>query len=313
MTAARDHLVNLGDKVVRRAAHAARDTSTHADDVELSIAAALREVDVLALHDPPGFVHFLRSCWLPLTVPVEVSKPLTGDLSDPQLRFRELLGQLQSGVPAVPGQAAVSIGSYLDALLSSEEPFDRPWTSTDVGAHAAVSSSLGRSGRILMACVRWSRARSVLELGTAYGLGSAFFAEALRRQVDPGHLATIEASLPQSTFSSALLRSSYSDVVTAHVGRSEAVLPTVIKDHGPFDLFFHDAEHSERAYVEDFASVVDQLRPGTVVVYDDINWNDPTQPAAAGSTRAGWERVLQQPRVTAAAEVDGRYGFALLH
>jgi predicted O-methyltransferase YrrM len=313
VTAARDRLVDLGDKVVRRAAHAARTTSTRADDVELALTAALRNVDVLDLHDPPGFVHFLRSCWTPLTVPVQVQIALPqGDLTPPQLRYRELLGQLSSAVPSVPGHAAVSIGRYLDGLVASQVPFDRPWTSTDVGAHAAVSSSLGQSGRILMACLRWTRARSVLELGTAYGLGSSFIGEALRASPQPGHLATIEASLPQSSFSSALLAASYSEVVTAHVGRSEVVLPTVLADHGPFDVLFHDAEHSERAYVEDFASVVDALRPGALVVYDDINWNDPSQPAAAGTTRRGWEAVTRHPRVQAAAEVDGRYGFALL-
>jgi predicted O-methyltransferase YrrM len=313
MSSARDRLVDLGDKVVRRAAHAARTTGTQADDVELAIAAALRTVEVLDLEDPPGLVHFLRSCWEPLAVPVEQRIALpAGDLTDPQLRFRELLGQLQADVPTVPARAAVTIGRYVDGLLCSRVPFDRPWTSTDAGSHARVSSSPGRSGRLLMACVRWTRATSVLELGTAYGVGSAFLAEALLRGKSAGHLATIEASMPQSSFSSALISSTYSGVVTAHVGRSEVVLPQVLAEHGPLDLLFHDAEHSERAYVEDFAAVVDALQPGALVIYDDIDWHDPAVPAAAGTTRRGWETVLQHERVQAAAEVDGRYGFALL-
>ena len=296
----RSQALQASDRLAGRVARAAAANRRSDTDVDLALAALLGERGVRDLNDVAGFVAFLRGCWEPLTVDVVAE-------SAPDLRLAALLDHLRSGVAALPVGVSVSVAEHADRLLASRAPYDRSAMQSDVGTHGRWSSSFGHSARILTAVVRFLRSRNVVEIGTAYGLGSLFLADALRRGAEPGQLATIEAAEPQRSLSAELL----DGVARTFSGRTPQVLPEVFAAVGQVDLLFHDGDHSRDAYVADFEAALPHLAPGAAVVFDDIRWEDPFGLRDA-RTAEGWDTVSFHPRVRAKAEIAGRYGLLLL-
>jgi predicted O-methyltransferase YrrM len=153
------------------------------------------------------------------------------------------------------------------------------------------------------------RARTVLELGTAYGMGTLFLAAAVGKE---GVVTTVEAMQPQARISADVLAQHFPDRVRTLEGRSTEVVDEVASVVPSYDLFFHDAEHSHRAYVDDFVAYEPMLAPGAVVIYDDITWRRAKQLDVDPDPYGGWLEVVEHPRVIRAAEVDGDYGLLLL-
>ena len=48
------------------------------------------------------------------------------------------------------------------------------------------------------------------------------------------------------------------------------LLPAVLRDHGPIDLFVHDADHSHTAQLEELRTVWPHLRKGGAILIDDV-------------------------------------------
>jgi predicted O-methyltransferase YrrM len=98
---------------------------------------------------------------------------------------------------------------------------------------------------------------------------------------------------------------------------TDEMLGTVAEMGRAFDLMFHDADHSGDSYVGDFGRVLPVLKPGAVVVFDDIRWQRDASARPLGSSpqmdcHAGWLRVTEHPRVRRAVEVDRSIGIVLL-
>jgi predicted O-methyltransferase YrrM len=286
----------------------AEDATGARSAADLAIAAILAEERCHRLADPVAFVGFLRDAFEPTRYDVH---PLGDDAapaeSPHELRFRTLLDRLDQGVPPLARHDATRIGLIADALVDRRDPFERPHWVADVGLHAMMASSFARKGRLLAAVVRFMRPGRVLELGTAYGLSALFLAQALRPV--EGTLLTLERSHPQVDIARELLAREHPDAVEVR----EAIGKDAAGDLGgeEFGFLFHDAEHSERAYVEDFEAFLPHLAPGAVVLFDDIRWSDPHS-AVPTTTYRGWRRVAEHARVRRAVELDGLYGLALL-
>lgn len=300
-------LAAASDRVTARVARTNADNRRHPEAVDLAVAAALAEFGIQGLNDPVGYVDFLRSCWQRDVVEVTAHASTDGD---GDVRFTALLQHLAGGMAPLPVADAVRLARISDRLLSDRTPFDRPGYAIDVGAHASISSSFGHSGRLLTSVVRFMRSRECLEIGTAYGMSALFLASALERGQAPGTLSTIECSEPQATIAFDVLGKEHSSIRTFR-GRSTEVLADVTAGGRAFDFLFHDGEHSGAAYVADFNAYEPQLAPGSVVLFDDITWEDPTASVSA-DTFAGWTTITHHPRVRQSAVLDGWYGLLLL-
>jgi hypothetical protein len=120
------------------------------------------------------------------------------------------------------------------------------------------------------------RPNRVVETGVARGITSRFVLEALARN-DSGRLWSID--LPP------LLDRSLHDQVGAAVperlrhrwtyirGSSRRRLPRLLRQLGEIELFIHDSRHSERNLLFELEHAWDTLRPGGVLVADDIDLN----------------------------------------
>jgi predicted O-methyltransferase YrrM len=57
------------------------------------------------------------------------------------------------------------------------------------------------------------------------------------------------------------------------LGRSQDALPPLLERLAGIDLFMHDSEHSYECMSFEFASAWSALRPGGVLIADDVNVN----------------------------------------
>jgi predicted O-methyltransferase YrrM len=151
-----------------------------------------------------------------------------------------------------------------------------------------------------------------LELGTAYGMSAIFTLEAIRNNLETGHLSTVEY-WDTLYLSSSMLKERYGDMVSCHSGNTEDELPKLAKTAGPFDFMFHDAGHSREDYIRDFNAVKDSFSPGAVVLFDDIRWeNLRISKGRPMRCYEGWMEVCADTKVRRAVEVDNNLGLLLL-
>lgn len=273
------------------AAQEADAATVDASAVDLAVAAVLP--GLLAggeVHDAAALVGFLREA---LRADACACQVLRGAPD------ADLLAGLDA-LPPLPLSTAVRLARVADALRGSRVPFDRPGRRTDVGRHAALSSSFAHKGRLLSLLVRHSRARTAVDLGTAYGMSALFLVAALPGD---GHVTTVERAQPQAGVAGPLLAEHEPDRVTFLVASTLAAAAQIA---GPIDLLFHDAGHSGQDYRDDFAAYLPLLAPGATVLFDDIRWpGDPT-------CDDGWRALAARPEVAVALELDNMYGLLVL-
>ena len=121
-----------------------------------------------------------------------------------------------------------------------------------------------------------TKPRAVVETGVARGITSRFILEALGRNGD-GHLWSID--LPPAVDTS--LHAQIGAAVPQHCrdrwsyvrGSSRRRLPALLEQLGEIDLFVHDSRHTERNLRFELDHAWAALRPGGVMLADDIDVN----------------------------------------
>jgi predicted O-methyltransferase YrrM len=127
------------------------------------------------------------------------------------------------------------------------------------------------TGALLHTLARSCGARRILEIGTAIGYSTLWLATALPPD---GALITMEydgarAARARDHFAAA----GYGDRVSVIVGDATRFLHKVA---GPFDLIFQDSD--KKLYEPMLDRLVDLLRPGGLLVADNILWNGEVVP-----------------------------------
>ena len=294
----------LFDRGVRRAVVESRAEDLQHRTVDLAVERLLRDVSLDGVNDVYNVAAFLRGCVEPMAADAAVLREPPADTPGAET-FRALLGSMRA-VPPIPARAAIELALYADGVAGHDGTVAGAFT---VAAHAALSSSAGFKGRLLAAAARAFRPQRALEMGTAYGIGTAFLATSV-----PGlEIVTIEGGEPQATIARESLGARYADRVHCLHGLTGTQIPEARRRFDTFDLAFHDAGHRGDDYRADIAALVDALRPGALFLIDDIRWDDRRftdgQPSGAYE---GWRDVAEHPRVAAAAELAGEIGALLL-
>jgi hypothetical protein len=165
--------------------------------------------------------------------------------------------------------------------------------------HAAVIAagadhSLGAigytEGVYLYAVLRTVRPEVVVETGVANGFSTAFSLLALHANGE-GHLYSIDlprevgrayepgtfyegegrAGIPPGSDPGWLIPPPLKERWTLILGRSQEELPPLLERLGTVDTFMHDSEHSFDCMWFEFNAAWPALRPGGVLVSDDVN------------------------------------------
>lgn len=312
MTTKHNALRNLGTRGIRKIANIAEGARRDHLDVDLVLSAALSDPDLPEIHYPVPYVEFLRNCIEPVAHDVAIVKSEPNSPETATERFKILVDQLRTGLPAVEYSVARQIALISDNNRNLSVSFEIKQWGGDAGLHFSISSSLGAKGRILFNVVRFMRSKRCLELGTAYGMSALFILAALKAYAQSGFLTTVEGWEILFQLTSPMLKQQYGEMVSCQLGKTNNVLPQLVTSLGEVDFMFHDAGHSREDYVNDFAAVVDVLAPGSVVLFDDIRWDNARFGGSKTDTYEGWKAVVSHNRVRRAVEIDGMLGLLLM-
>jgi len=136
-----------------------------------------------------------------------------------------------------------------------------------------VDAEVGALLRVLAMSVD---ARRILEIGTAIGYSGIWLAGALPKG---GMLFTLEKNPDRARLAKANVdRAGLADRVGIIVGDAQVTLNKV---SGPFDLIFQDGHKPQ--YVTLLDRLVDLLRPGGVLVTDNVLWDGTVVPGFPGA------------------------------
>ena len=121
-------------------------------------------------------------------------------------------------------------------------------------------------GRVLSMLSKIIRPKYVLEIGTYTGYSALCFAEGM----DPeGELHTIDVNEELFDFQKRYFdRSQYANLIVQHLGDARDIIP---KLDLTFDLVFMDADKEN--YVNYFHLVIDKLKPGGILLTDNVLWS----------------------------------------
>lgn len=161
---------------------------------------------------------------------------------------------------------APQVREYLDALVPP-----RPPEMQAMEAHARETNFpiIGpASGYLCYQIARMIGAQQIFELGSGYGYSTAWFAQAVQENGGGTvhHVVWDEELSRQARGHLSAL--GVDDIVRYQV--SEAV-QALRETDGPFDLIFNDID--KRGYPDSLPLIAEKLRPGGVLIIDNMLWH----------------------------------------
>ncbi|HTX90313.1 MAG TPA: O-methyltransferase [Anaerolineales bacterium] len=151
------------------------------------------------------------------------------------------------------------------------------------------------SGALCYQVARMIGARRIFELGSGFGYSTAWFARAVAENGggEVYHVVWDEELSQQARKHLATL--GYDGMIRYHVG--EAV-QTLRETAGPFDLIFNDI--NKEGYADSLPVIAEKLRPGGVLIVDNMLWHGRIFDAgdktpATGSVRKLTELLTRDP------------------
>lgn len=129
--------------------------------------------------------------------------------------------------------------------------------------------------RAIWCLTRHLRPKNVVETGVAHGVTSRVILEALEKN-GSGHLSSIDLPPLEKSWQEQVglaVGDRHSKRWTYIKGSSRLRLPKLLSQLGQIDLFIHDSLHSERNVRFELDRAWAALRPGGVLVVDDVDAN----------------------------------------
>ena len=166
-------------------------------------------------------------------------------------------------------------GGVLEEILRAEQVMTPTGEVLPLHSHAEPDE-----GRLLQQLIRETGATRTLEIGLAYGVSALYICEALRDVpgakhviIDPAQrTATPMANSWSGVGLANLERAGFLDLIEFHEDESCLVLPRLVAEGRRFDLAWIDGSHLFDYALVDFFFVDRLLRPGGVVVFDDVHY-----------------------------------------
>jgi predicted O-methyltransferase YrrM len=183
-----------------------------------------------------------------------------------------------TGLATLESAAAIDIQSHLadDALTQIESQIQRNFArlGDDRPFHAHHNGD-ARLARTCYAIARGLRPARAVETGVCYGVTSAFLLGAMQ-QNGAGHLHSIDLPpLARSAdkYVGSLIPTPLRTRWTLHRGNAQRLLPPLLQKLGTIDFFLHDSLHTYEHMKLEFEVAWAVLRPGGLLMSDDIEGN----------------------------------------
>ena len=155
-----------------------------------------------------------------------------------------------------------------------------------VAAIAASSLKPKKFAQLLFRMVNYYRPQTIVELGTSFGITTAYLASAnAGAKIFTFEGATAIAGIAQQNFNELGLKNI--ELVT---GDFTQTLPSALSRLNEVDLAFIDGNHRKVHTLDYFYQLTNHSSPSTILVFDDIHWSKEMEEA--------WEQVKHAPGVT---------------
>jgi predicted O-methyltransferase YrrM len=148
-----------------------------------------------------------------------------------------------------------------------------------------LSAKNKKMGRLLFRLVHYYQPRTILELGTSFGLSTAYLASANTST----QLITLEGA-------GAVARMAKKNFETLGLGNIEVLtgnfdenLPLVLRRLNGLDMVFLDGNHRKEPTLDYFKSLLEKVSPTSMIIVDDIHWSRDMEEA--------WKDIKADPRV----------------
>lgn len=154
-----------------------------------------------------------------------------------------------------------------------------------VSAIAKHAGATTKRAQLLVRCMEYFKPKTVLELGTSVGLGTAALAI-----VPSTHVVSLEGCPATATVAQEQLQDFGFSNVDVVVGRFRESISKQLP--ASYDVIYFDGNHSKKATMEYVQLLLPTVQNDTVWIFDDIHWS-------AEMTEA-WQEIkkMEQVRVT---------------
>jgi predicted O-methyltransferase YrrM len=169
--------------------------------------------------------------------------------------------------------------------------------------HPNEVRSASRLGDLYAWLVLQRRPETVVEFGSAFGVSGMYFMTGLQA-AGSGHLYSFEINPSWADIAETNIRSLGSALTLTRGSFEDHVDRTV---PGPIDLAFVDGIHSYEFVTQQFALLLQRMRPGGLLLFDDINFS-----RLGARMQEAWQEIAGHPQVVAAVEVQRQLGIVEL-
>ncbi len=156
---------------------------------------------------------------------------------------------------------------------------------------ARRSLKSAKYGQLFFRIINYYGFRNVLELGTSFGITTAYMAsvsQALR-------CTSIEAC-PQTARRARMLFDELSlQNVNLIEGDIDSVLPDELQVAAKYDFVFLDANHRYEALLRYFEQIVPHMKDNSILIVDDLYWSSDMEKA--------WSVIKEHPQVRATIDL----------
>lgn len=150
---------------------------------------------------------------------------------------------------------------------------------------AASSLKPKKYARLLYRMVKYYKPSNILELGTSFGITSAYLATANETaRVYTCEGAASIASIAKCNFSELGLNN-----IQLVEGDFTNTLPTLLNKLKTIDLAFVDGNHRRQPTLDYFYQLLQNAEPNTILIFDDIHWSAEMEMA--------WDEIKQHTAV----------------
>lgn len=184
---------------------------------------------------------------------------------------------------------------YRDSLLQNKSTIEV----TDFGAGSRVFKSNTRAinqiaqnagisrkdARLLFRIVNYFKPENILEIGTSLGLASSALALG-----NPKAKITSLEGCPETAKIAQKQFQKFDFNIDSIISQFESYLETETVKSSSFDLIYFDGNHSKKATLRYFESLLSTVNNETVWIFDDIHWSSGMEEA--------WEVIKKHPKVT---------------
>jgi predicted O-methyltransferase YrrM len=147
---------------------------------------------------------------------------------------------------------------------------------------------------------RLTKAQSVLELGTNFGISAAYLAigAKLGTRVVTGDISGKRINVAKGVHTACGISNT-----SFVLGPFEETLDELITSASPIDLCFIDGDHTYEGTIHYFRKIRPHMRSRCVMIFDDVGWSEAMIQA--------WAEVSESPEFAQTFDIDG-VGYGVL-